>query len=86
MRNIHWLPLTSAHAAPHLVGQRLEPEPLIRGAKRAGDGRRSGPRRSLHREEVIDRLLEAAVEQVLVAVERNQAARRAPRALSLPGR
>src|ERR1051326_2569971 len=64
----------AAHAAAHLIGKRLEGERAITGGERARDGRaRAAP---VERgEEGIERFLEAALQQVGVAVERDQRAR-----------
>ena len=63
--------LNQAHTASHLIGQRLKPEPLIR--RREGAGQTvARPPGLLHREEMIDRLLEPAVQQQLDAWKRNQ--------------
>ena len=66
-------PLIAAHradAAPHLIGERLESEPVIRGGERAAQrvARSVG---LLRGGENLDRLLETALEQLLVAVKRN---------------
>ena len=63
-----------AHAAAHLVGQRLKRQPVIGRRQRAGDGV-AGAFGLLHREEVVDGLLEPALQQVLVAFERDQSPR-----------
>ena len=65
-----------AHAAPHLVGQRLEAQRAICGGQRARDGR-PRPARSLGRQEDVQRLLETALQQIGVSRERYQAAPRA---------
>ena len=72
-----------AHAAAHLVGQRLEAQRAVGGGQRAGDGR-ARPVGGLGRQEDIDGLLEAALQQVGVAGEGNQA-RRAARWLTRGG-
>ena len=60
-----------AHAAAHLVGQRLKAEPVIGGGQRAGNGR-AGAVGGLRRQEDFDRFFKPALQQVLVAAERNQ--------------
>ena len=62
-----------AHAAAHLIGEGLEREPVIRRRQRAGDGVARAVA-LLQREEFINRLLEAALQQMLVALEGNQPA------------
>ena len=61
-----------AHAAPHLVGQGLEAQAVIGLGQRAGD-RLARPLRCLRLQEDVDGLLEAALQQVGVAVERDEA-------------
>ena len=67
-------PLVAAHAAdaaPHLVGQRLEGEPVVGVGERGGQPvARALP--GLEREEGVDRFLEPPMEQLLVAAERDQ--------------
>ena len=58
-----------AHAAADLVGQRLERQPVIGCRQRAGDGV-AGAFGLLHGQEMIDRFLEPALEQMLVTFER----------------
>ena len=77
-------PLVAAHrthAAAHLVGQRLEAQGAIAGGQRA---RKRAVRAvgGLRGEEDIDGFLEAAFQQIGVALERNQRLR----ARRLPGR
>ncbi len=62
-----------AHAAPHLVGQRLKRQPLIRRRQRAGNGV-AGAFGLLRRKKTLNRLGEPAVQQVLEPFKRNQAA------------
>ena len=62
-----------AHAAPHLVGERLKREPLIGRRQRAGDGV-AGAFGLLRGEKFFNRLGKPAVQQVLETRERNQAA------------
>ena len=62
-----------AHAAADLVGQRLERQPVVSRRQGAGDGV-AGAFRLLHCQEMIDGLLEPALEQVLVAFEGNEGA------------
>jgi hypothetical protein len=60
-----------AHAAPYLISQRLEGEPVIRLSQGTGDG----VARSfalLNGEKFIDGFLEPPLQQVFVAVEGNQ--------------
>ena len=59
-----------AHAAAHLVGERLEAERAVTGGQRAGNGG-AWPGGSLRGEEDIDRFFEAALQQVSVAREGN---------------
>ena len=61
-----------AHAAAHLVGQGLEAEPMIRFRQRTGH-RLVRALRGLRLQEDIDRLLETALQQIRIAVERNEA-------------
>ena len=64
-----------AHAAAHLVGQRLEPQRAIAGGQGAGDGgARSGG--GLRREKDVDGLLESPLQQMGVAGERDGGADR----------
>ena len=61
----------AAHAAAHLVGQRLEGEFLIGRGQRAGNPV-AGAMLALVSQEHVDGLLEAACEQVFVALEGNR--------------
>ncbi len=64
-------PLIAAHradAAADLVGQRLKRQPVVSRRQGARDGV-AGAFRLLHRQEMINGLLEPALEQVLVAFE-----------------
>ena len=73
-------PLVAPHgtnAAPHLVREGLEGEPIIRRRQRAGNAV-AGALRFLDRKEVVDGLFEPALEQVFVAFERDQPARGGP--------
>ena len=65
----------AAHAAAHLVGQRLEGERAVAGGQRAGDGG-AGSALGLRGQEDIDGLFEAALEQVGVSGEGNRRRRR----------
>ena len=60
-----------AHTASHLVGQGLEGETLIGGGQRAGDAVVTAVF-ALRLEEDVDRLLESALQQVFVALERDE--------------
>ena len=67
-------PLVAAHgpdAAPDLVGQGLERQPVIGGRQRAGHAV-PGPRSALQFQKTLHRLLEPAVQQVLITGERNE--------------
>ena len=61
-----------AHAAPDLIGQGLEAQAVIGFGQRTGDGVRGAVCR-LHGEKAVDGLFKAALEEVGVAVVRNQA-------------
>ena len=63
-----------AHAAPHLVGQGLEGQPVIGLGQRAGEAL-AGPVLRLLAQEDVDGFLEAAQEQVAVALVGHQPAR-----------
>ena len=65
-----------AHAAPHLVGQRLKAEPVIRRGQRARNGG-ARPVRGLRRQEDVDRLFEPALQQMFVAARTESAPPRA---------
>ena len=62
-----------AHAAADLVGQRLKRQPVIGRRQGAGDGV-AGAFGLLHRQEMVNGLLEPALEQMLVAFERDEGA------------
>ena len=69
-------PLIAAHgtdAAPHLVRQRLNAEPMIGGGQRAGNGV-ARPVLFLAAQKHLDRLLEAPLQQMGVALERDEPA------------
>jgi len=69
-------PLVAAHrthAPADLVRQRLEPEPVVRRRQRAGDGI-ARAFRLLHGQKLVQGLLEAALEQMLVAGEGDERA------------
>ena len=61
----------AAHAAAHLVCQRLEGERFVTGGERTGDGGARAPL-DLRRQEDIDGLFEAALQQVRVSREGNR--------------
>ena len=63
----------AAHAAPHLVGQGLEAQAMVRFGQRTGDGL-VGPLRCLRLQEDVDGFLEPAAQQVVVAVKRDEPA------------
>src|SRR5207253_279431 len=74
-------PLVAAHrtdAAPHLISQRLEGEPMVSRGQRAAN-RVGWPGGLLIFKKCFDGFLEAALEQMLVAVKGNQPARLQPR-------
>jgi len=60
-----------AHAAPHLIGQRLEPQPVIRLGQRARHGL-ARPLRGLCPQEDVDRLLEAPLQQMGIPFPRDE--------------
>ena len=60
-----------AHAAPHLVGQRLEAQAMIGLGQRAGQPL-AGSLRRLGLEKDLDRFLEAAQQEQAIALERHQ--------------
>ncbi len=61
-----------AHAAADLIGERLKSQLVIRRGQRAGD-RIARPLRLLHAEKAVNRFLEPALQQMLVAGERDEA-------------
>jgi hypothetical protein len=69
-----------AHAAAHLVGQRLEAQAAVSGGQRAGDDR-PGAARAFGGQEKVDGLVEAAVQKVGVARIGNLSGRAGRRAL-----
>ncbi len=70
-----------AHAAAHLVGERLEAEPMIGGGQGAAQAV-AGPMLLLRLQEDFDGFFETAMQQVFVAFEGNQARARSSRAWS----
>ena len=73
MRNIHWLPRTERTLRRTWSASVWNAEPVVGRGQRAGDGV-AGAVGLLHGQEVVNGLLEPALEQMLVAFEGNQGA------------